>query len=659
MKAKKHIFKSALLLSAAAMMATSCQDWLTVYPQTQVVEEQFWEDKNDLEGVRYAAYKQMCNTVDKLVMWGDLRADSYDLWSETYMTEAGYKSLSRSYRQMREGRMEKDSANSYFDWGDIYTTINYCNKVLKNGPAVLERDKQFTPSEWRQMKAEMTALRALNYFYLLRSFKDIPYTTKVINNDSEVQSFGATNQLVVLDSLIADVELVKGQARNRFSSNADTKGCITNAAIYALLSDMYLWRASLHEGRGIENDSVFVHQTGELVHYSVDGDYQLAVDNADEAMAALNHQIQQQNMSFGMGSSNRMLSYGLSNVNLIRNNFDNFTQGLVMAPSSHQSIFIQGNSEESIFELQFNSADGRENPIIGSLWGNGADHFLIASEEAMINNIYGEAALANRDSRIWYSAWGTVMDREGGATKPKTTERNCFKWKNVDFVFPSTVTDYLGANLCLTLPSTDDNYKNWIIYRLSDVMLQKAEALACLGGAENQKEAMKLVNALHRRSFCNDSEDNVGEPNEDVSDIDQNSWGTLDDFTPKNLGNIPLPNTTGDKWEIAVLNERQIELLAEGKRWFDLVRFAERHANDKADNMTDVRESTDEMPINSGMVGVEIMLDQFMPDKLAEALKPRLKNRYGLYNLIYYMEIKASNGMLEQNPVWNKSTYDK
>ena len=40
-----------------------------------------------------------------------------------------------------------------------------------------------------------------------------------------------------------------------------------------------------------------------------------------------------------------------------------------------------------------------------------------------------------------------------------------------------------------------------------------------------------------------------------------------------------------------------------------------------------------------------------------------MKNRYGLYNLIYYKEIQASkdaNGVqhLEQNPVWNKSQYD-
>lgn len=55
----KNIYKSACLLGLVAMGTTSCEDWLTLYPQDRVVEEVFWEDKNDLEGVRYAAYKSM------------------------------------------------------------------------------------------------------------------------------------------------------------------------------------------------------------------------------------------------------------------------------------------------------------------------------------------------------------------------------------------------------------------------------------------------------------------------------------------------------------------------------------------------------------------------------------------------------------------------
>lgn len=79
MKKLKNIYTSLCLLGLAAVGTTSCEDWLTIYPQDRVVEEDFWEDKNDLEGVRYAAYKQMCSTVQKFAVWGDLRSDSWEM----------------------------------------------------------------------------------------------------------------------------------------------------------------------------------------------------------------------------------------------------------------------------------------------------------------------------------------------------------------------------------------------------------------------------------------------------------------------------------------------------------------------------------------------------------------------------------------------------
>ena len=72
---------------------------------------------------------------------------------------------------------------------------------------------------------------------------------------------------------------------------------------------------------------------------------------------------------------------------------------------------------------------------------------------------------------------------------------------------------------------------------------------------------------------------------------------------------------------------------------------------------------------NSCIDGIEKMLEDLMSGEWdvqkRKTLRNRFKNRYGLYNLIYYKEIEATNGEnnksgnhLEQNPVWNKSLYD-
>lgn len=657
MKKTKNIFRLVTLGMLMLFGFSSCQDWLTIYPQTQIVEENFWEDRNDLDGVRYACYKKMCETLNKMVLWGDLRSDNYVLSGAA--TDGGVRGTINLYNEIREGKIDRDSAELYFDWSGFYTTINYCNKVLSHGEEVLANDKQFTRIEWNQIKAEITALRALNYFYLLRAFKDIPYTTKVINKDTEVEYFSATNQLVVLDSLITDVEAVKGKATNRYPSMRDTKGMITNAAIYALLSDMYLWRASLREGRfgkDATDELVVNNLPGQsyTVQHSVKGDYQLCADYADEAMRSLARQTQQNNQGFGTSLSD-MLSYGLDNVSLYKNDFSNFATGVQL--TAHNKIFGQGNSDESILELQFNASDNRKNDIVSDLWGY-STKALLAVSDAAIDKALGDQK--KYDARTWISSWMRVRSVYGSINTYALPTTYCFKYNSI------MPTNYSSGRINdMWIDVSSDSYHNWIIYRLSDVMLQKAEALAALSTSKNDeyaKTALRYVNALNRRWFCNDIDNPMkGLASESVTNPDGAIF--FDKSNVGTLGNI----VTASNVEVAVLNERQIEFIGEGKRWFDLVRYAERHSGGTSGAGTDVRESKEGNHVNSGVDGVKRMIDDFMASTYTSAqcssLKNHLQNRYGLYNIIYYMEIKASvdeKGVqhLEQNPVWNKSKHD-
>lgn len=633
MKKLKNIYTSLCLLSLAAVGTTSCEDWLTIYPQDRVVEEDFWEDKNDLEGVRYAAYKQMCSTVQKFAIWGDLRSDSWEMNQNRHGDQGSWD----TYNEIMQA--QPDSSMSQFDWGGVYTTINFCNKVLQHGEEILEKDKQFTQGEWRQMKAEMVGLRALNYFYLIRAFKDVPYSTKVINKDVEVEYFGLTNQLDVLDSIIIDVESVKGQARNRFTSNNDTKGLITNAALYAMLSDMYLWRASLHEGRGLMSDTVLLGK--DSVIHTVEGDYKKCIEYADEAIATLYRNNLQGNTSFGSTVLEK-IDFGLTNCEMIKNDFDNAASGRTPILYAQREIFGLGeasgkNSEESIFELQFSGSDERSNGTVDHLYGYGnGTHLQVC--EAALGAVYGGSINDDNgryDSRTWYSvSKSTKGNRDLG-------HYYCFKHSRptIDIISSG------GDKEIIVDTENKDSYRNWIIYRLTDVMLMKAEAYAAMGGKENNKLAQQIVNAIHRRSFCNLKENVKVE--EDVTSSSANN--------PKK-GDAVMP---GSDYVKMVMNERQIELLAEGKRWFDLVRYAERNAGGM-DGTKDDREWTEDKPIGNGYAGVKKMVEGFMKNKYTNytVQRNRLKNRYGLYCPIYYMEVKAARGAIEQNPVWNKSKYD-
>ena len=630
------------MLGLVAMVTTSCEDWLTLYPTDRVVEENFWEDKSDLEAVRYGAYKQMASTVRSLAVWGDLRSDSYNLNTPSHNDKKKYD----EYDEIMKGLL--DSSMTTFEWSGLYTTINYCNKVLQHGPEVLANDKQFTTTEWNYIKAEMTALRALNYFYLIRAFKDVPYSTAVINKDSEVQRIPLSNQLDILDSIILDCESVRGLARNRFSSNSDSKGLITNCAIYAMLADMYLWRASLREGRfGVSATDDFVTPRCILSgSHSVKFDYEVAMAYADEALKSLQKQTEDSYNGYNV-SRVQTENHGLDNCNLIRNRCDGVSQSTTPFLTSQYNVYVLGNSVESMFELQFSAADDRKNDYVNSLYGNNTGTHLKVCEDAL-GECYGGwgTDLCKYDMRAWYGAQNLITKSSSGSRPTSTAGYYCIKYNLNTCVF-----DGIQESRELKyMISTTSSYRNWIIYSMADVMLIKAEAGACLGTADGCKAAREICRALRYRSYCNFNDETKNVEQLNAADASKVAYCT------------PIPNASGTNRNThieMVMNERQIELLGEGKRWFDLVRYAERNS-DSSKEEPDERESTDERYVGNGQTGVFAMADKYLKNAYQSyytTLKNRFKNRYGLYCPIYYKEVDASYGAIQQNPVWNHSKY--
>lgn len=608
MKTYKNIFKATSLLAVMSLSLASCNDWLTVHPQTQIVEENFWEDKNDLEGVRYAAYKNMAGQVEKMIIWGDLRSDVYRL-----NTQQSSKQGNRdNFRNIIQANI--DTTWSYYDWSGMYSTIGYCNKVIQHGEEVLEKDKQFTASEWRQMKAEMVTMRALSYFYLVRAFKSIPYTTKVVNSDTEVEYFPQLPVLDVMDSLITDVESVAGQARNRFVDKQETKGMITNAAIYALLSDMYLWRASMRQGRSAADSTI--------TQAMVIDDYQKCILNSELSISKLKEQFDE-DMKGNIGASreNYMSWAGAPLFNgksidfMYKNDVDEANRGYVNL-NAYREIFNNGNSYESIFELQFSSSDSRKNEVVNSMWGSSEGTHLVTTFSS--DN--------KTDMRYWFSGWKNI----GGALT--AADYYCLKWNNPLVLFRSGIgTEQVEIAM---IGSTDD-YNNWIVYRLSDVLLQNAEARACLvqlgvDAADNKTVCQQILRMINRRWWVDVV--NGGEAANDVA--------TKKDY------DIDATVNGNDAYIKHVMDTRKIEFVGEGKRWFDLVRYAER--------LSDSDESE---------AGMRDMYDTYMNIITGyETARNRCENLWGLYSPIYYMECKAyraGGSNITQNPVWNKSKYDR
>lgn len=581
---KINIYKT-LLVSACAFITlgtTSCDDFLTIYPSNEITEEQFWEDRTDLESGIRGCWKQFISQdiMERMVVWGECRSDNFDLMTESW---DDMKDL------MNANLLE---TNSLFNWSAFYKTINFCNKVLQYGPLVVERDKSFTSEDWKPVEAEMKALRALNYFYLVRTFREIPFEFNPIGSEHDVKEHSGRQFMaeVVLDSIINDVEAVKDNGMRQYTNELDNKGRFTRESIYTLLADMYLWRAA----KNASPDSVAKYGS------KSQDDYQKVIEYCDAVLDMYMERYDRDNpMGGGTSSENNENPY-----HLIRMNANGGTQDVV--DDVYDEIFVQKNSRESILELQFDGSTNRNTCLYNYRDNNGLYRhrdnntgLLQASApcQTVTRNIDNTSGLFSQsDIRRWQS----LVYTEAGQRVYSIGK----------YTYQSITHDNLEDNSEGTenaFISTGSFNSNWIIYRLSDVLLMKAEAITRLDAptTEQLQDAFNCVTMILYRS------------NPSVT-TDRDKLSFTDYQEPSQLFDL-------------VMRERRREFFGEGKRWFDLVRMAE-HDGTTTNMLT-------------------LLLTKYATN--TNAVRAKLASMNSLYSPVYENELKV-NPNLHQNPAWEK-----
>ncbi len=581
---KINIYKT-LLVSACAFITlgtTSCDDFLTIYPSNEITEEQFWEDRTDLESGIRGCWKQFISQdiMERMVVWGECRSDNFDLMTESW---DDMKDL------MNANLLE---TNSLFSWSAFYKTINFCNKVLQYGPLVVERDKSFTSEDWKPVEAEMKALRALNYFYLVRTFREIPFEFNPIGSEHDVKEHSGRQFMaeVVLDSIINDVEAVKDNGMRQYTNELDNKGRFTRESIYTLLADMYLWRAA----KNASPDSVAKYGS------KSQDDCQKVIEYCDAVLDMYMERYDRDNpMGGGTSSENNENPY-----HLIRMNANGGTQDVV--DDVYDEIFVQKNSRESILELQFDGSTNSNTCLYNYRGNNGLYRhrdnntgLLQASApcQTVTRNIDNRSGLFSQsDIRRWQS----LVYTEAGQRVYSIGK----------YTYQSITHDNLEDNSEGTenafIPTGSFN-SNWIIYRLSDVLLMKAEAITRLDAptTEQLQDAFNCVTMILYRS------------NPSVT-TDRDKLSFTDYQEPSQLFDL-------------VMRERRREFFGEGKRWFDLVRMAE-HDGTTTNMLT-------------------LLLTKYATN--TNAVRAKLASMNSLYSPVYENELKV-NPNLHQNPAWEK-----
>lgn len=236
----KRTIRNIILFSATLLMLyvpTGCNSWLDLLPTNDQTTDRYWESKEEVEAVLASAYVQLRTTAcqERYVLWGELRGDGIALNSAT-SNAAKIKNL------------DILTTNTVSQWSAFYTAIGYANSVLKYGPTVLDKDPTFTQELMNSYAAEAVFIRSLCYFYLVRTFNNVPLVTEPYVDDSQDYAVASSPEADVLAYLVTDLENNLNRCKTGYESDQSNpwqnKGRVTRWAYHALLADIYLWQGN-------------------------------------------------------------------------------------------------------------------------------------------------------------------------------------------------------------------------------------------------------------------------------------------------------------------------------------------------------------------------------------------------------------------------------
>lgn len=618
MKKIKNIFKASLLTVAlgCGTVLTSCTDFLTIYPTNSVIHENYWQTAEDVNGMLATCYQRLQSTsaIERMIIWGDLRGDQIAVRNNSTNT----------YKYIVEANLQDN--NSYCTWSDFYQAINDANMVIEFAPEVVERDPDFTEGDLNIVLGEMYAIRALSHFYLLRTFRNIPLAYKASVNDGELIDYPQVHPMVALDSIMNDLNraesLVMRSGGFPNSSALYNYGRVTRNAVRAMKADVNLWQAafaSYYAANGFE-EKLAMKDSAELVldctvpvntpeYY-----YRQAIAECDAVLNDLHTRMTEMyegNPALGKVDLEKNPYY------LIENNQADIAR---KASAAYDQIFGELKDVASlalhgevIFELVF---DGTENSSNGNRGVSGLYGIHKNDGQGVLCVAKPWIAGAKTNTEMIYHemdfrAYSNTATAELGSSStdnssPASSEVGIAKYSSASSP---------GSNRGGYREAGKTFDANWIIYRQTDVMLMKAEALVQLISTETPaadtedmeilSQAFDLVKAVNDRSLMSEDDELAKES-----------------FSTKTaIGEL-------------VLNERARELAFEGKRWYDLVRLALR------------TNTTNEV---STLVSAKI------EGGGASAVKKKLSTMNSLFFPIAKSELNV-NPLLGQNPVYKQSS---
>lgn len=208
--------------------STSCvDDLLDQTPTTDLSSDVFWQTTDDATAALHGVYQATRTFFHKNYAW-DGASDL--MWANVAVPYGNYNpnsGIGASYDQ---------------HWKNGYQVINRVNYTLKYVEVMLETYQEANKQiELKRIKGELYFLRAITYFRLMDLWGDIPFYTDVLNGNNGAYSLSRTSREEIKDHILADLEFAKENIPVVIADSQ--RGRATRAAVYGFSGKIKLYWA--------------------------------------------------------------------------------------------------------------------------------------------------------------------------------------------------------------------------------------------------------------------------------------------------------------------------------------------------------------------------------------------------------------------------------
>lgn len=241
---KKAIIYSAAFLLLGTAALTSCEDYLDKEPSNELTGDQTFSEWKTMEQFHLDTYNFLRN--------GECRINNSWLDAATDLAESSLSSSGTRVSFNIGNYYASGAANELTDpWEHYYRGIRKCNMLLERidtVPKAADESQETYELHKRWYKGEARFFRAYFYWELFLRYGPIPLVTEVLDPDGDLLSNYTTRPTVkeyVVDFIIRELREAENQVMTYDDSDlSGNEGRVNQDICCALLSRIYLYMAS-------------------------------------------------------------------------------------------------------------------------------------------------------------------------------------------------------------------------------------------------------------------------------------------------------------------------------------------------------------------------------------------------------------------------------